>query len=287
MAYSRRYKGTKRRSRKHRGRRISTKRIRRIAKKAVMRLTDVKRSIVHLSYSPTQTKFSQLIAWRPIDPPISQGATITRVVQTPDVEKSWGLPGYVNDWNLATDSVPFLIGTSILRKGIQIRGVIKGGIFTGIGAPYAVNNPDASMLSQNPRRFTHRVRLSLVRSIKGMSDKTLQSEYLSELAAGVRFYDPWDHTAVQVLYDKIYTQNWNTQNGRNIRINIGGKTGKQRLRFIMSPDDGTQEYQWLDDRAIFMVIRFDDWYTWTVGGTTYRFSSFIDNLDVCTYYIDI
>lgn len=286
MAYSRR-RGKTKRSRKYRGRKVTTKRIRRIAKRAVMALTDLKRSIVHLSYSPTQTSFSQLIAWRPIDPPISQGATVTRVTQTPDVEKSWGLPGFVQRYNQATDSVPFLIGTSILRTGVDIRGVLKGGIFTGLGAPFAVANPDAAYTSQNPRRFTHRVRLSIVRAVKGMSDRTLEAEYLSELAAGVRFYDPWDKQAVQVVYDRIYTQNWNTANGHNIRIKLKGKRGKQRLRFIMSPDDGAQEYQWLDDRAMMLVIRFDDWYTWTVGGTTYRFSSFIDNLDITTYYCDI
>lgn len=291
MAYSRKNakKDSFRWRKKRRGRRITVKAIRRIAKRQVFKLTDLKTSIVELQAPPNVVNYSPLACWRPLDPPFSSTGTNVNYVRQAGltVNRMWGQPTTTNDYlNAGTTALPFIIGTSILRTGYRVKFQIKGGTYSGNTPGYTAANPTVNLNSLNSQLAACSVRISMVRSIKNLSDDTFEGSYLPQIADQTKFLDPWDKTAVQVLHDRTVRILFNSQCEKYVTFKSFGKKGKQRLHFVRNPTDGTFFANWLDNRNIYIVIRTEPW-TFYVDTLRYQFIPYINSCTVTTYYKDI
>lgn len=280
------------RGKKRRARRISVKKIRRIAKREIYKLTDVKSAHLEAPILPQATCWRQAGIWRTIDPPMDVGAETNYIRwQNQTINNLWGNSITPDKYASAPAAgAPFLLGTNIKRIGFRISMSWVGLWYTGQNPTYTAYTGNTIPIGNNsmpPNQRFADVRISLVRAPKNLQDGVFEAEILPQYSNQTGFRDPYDRSCIVPIYDKIITLNAVDGNRRNLTIKMRGKKGSQRLKYARSPSTGALLYNWLDDGNIYLFIRYNALYSFVDNNVTYTYIPIAEYCNITTYYVDI
>lgn len=270
----------KKKFRKFRLRKSVKKQIRRVTKKVIKNITDVKTITVQWAARPQDQGFSAAEMHRPIDVPMGPGSTINENVVAA-IQPMWGSG---NDPQNYVNSVPaqgIMQGNTIKRVSFSINySVVPMFYNITVEPPVAWVTAPTGWGTLNASYNQCQLRISIVRPIMGIDDLDAET-YLTDLTIA-KFWDKYNPTYFNVLYDKYIQINYTIFNSKHYKLRFSGKRGSQKLTFPRQ-DDSTLPYTWMSQRNLYLVIRMNPGPTYTLNGINYALFPTLIGDTICKY----